>query len=98
MLLFINKPLAIISVGVCCAAAEGRRVGRRGPAAGGRAGCFIAWAGPLLLSVVPVKVTRGSLYHRLSATSGAIEEETALGEIEAAAPCAPCLPSTSGRA
>lgn len=93
MLLFINKPLAIISAGVCCATAEERRVGRRDPAAG----WFIAWAGLLLLSVVPVKVMRGSLYHRLSATSDAIEEEAALGEIEAAALCAVDSAPSDGR-
>ena len=37
----------------------------------------------LLLSVVPVKVMRGSLYHRLSAVSDAIEWEGALREMGA---------------
>lgn len=79
MLLFISKLLAIIrrtavSVGVYfdCIVAGETRVSvlcfERG------AGWLALLRGPaLLLSVVPVKVMRGSLYHRLSAVSDAIE-------------------------
>lgn len=44
----------------------------------------------LLLSVVPVKVMRGSLYHRLSAVSDAIEWEGALREMGAGC-CICCM-------
>lgn len=44
----------------------------------------------LSLSVVPVKVMRGSLYHRLSAVSDAIEWEGALREMGASR-CICCM-------